>query len=221
MGCGQRAREYVGTTPASGAVQVAILLREGLTPESRVAEFGCGCLHAGLPLTRFLAPRCYVGVDPNRWLWEEGLASAPDAAALLRERQPYLLDREDFRAPGFDGWADLVLSHSVLSHAAGWQLPRFLSGVAAILRPGGRACVSLRLAEGNDLGNPGSPDGRDTDAPAWTYPEGVWFSTATLETAALNAGLTLRHAPDHARLLTAVRPNEWHDWIVLTRPGAG
>lgn len=211
----EEARAYVGTTPESGVAQVGILLREGLTPASRVAEFGCGCLHAGLPLIRFLAPAAYLGLEPLSALWQAGLAAAPDGAALLSDRRPHLLERDDFRAPGFDGWADLVLSHSVLSHAAGWQLPLFLAGVAAILHPGGKAVVSLRLAEGNDRGNPGAPG--DTDAQAWTYPEGVWFRFATVLAAAAKVGLGVRLAPEHGQLLSAVRPNEWHDWLVLQR----
>lgn len=49
-----------------------------------------------------------------------------------------------------------MLSHSVLSHAAHWQLGEFLANVGVVLAPGGVILASLRLAERNAYGSAGS-----------------------------------------------------------------
>ena len=48
-----------------GRLQLIILLKEGLYPDSKVLDIGCGCLRGGYWLIHFLNPNCYFGIEPK------------------------------------------------------------------------------------------------------------------------------------------------------------
>lgn len=214
-----RAHAYVGTDANSGDAQFDILVREGLRPTSYVLEIGCGALHAGVPLMRYLEPDRYVGIDPNAWLRDAQLRTWT-IRRLASEKRPRFLTRDDFDASQLGVQFDYVLAHSILSHAAHWQLEPFFRKAAGVLAPTGRILVSIRLAEGNEYGSPGSPDKQDSHHPEWVYPGVSWFRFATVEAAAAAAGLKVEREPQHTATLTARRPNEIHDWLRATHGNA-
>src|SRR5258706_7230212 len=56
----------VETFEQAGREQLIALLQEGLHPESKVLEIGCGCLRIAYWLGRFVHPCCYHGIEPAR-----------------------------------------------------------------------------------------------------------------------------------------------------------
>jgi len=210
------ARGYVGTDPKSGAVQFELLRRQGLEPTSNVLEVGCGFLNAGCHLMRFLEPGRFFGIDPNEWVREKAMEVA-EVRGLVERARPTFLSGDDFDASSLGIEFDHVLSHSILSHAAHFQLGQFLENVGKVLAPEGRIVASLRLAEGNRWGNRGSKDGEDTLAKKWRYPGGVWFKKSTVEETAGEHGLVATQVPLYTELLTDVRPREVHDWFVFSK----
>ncbi len=210
------ARVYVGTDSKSGEIQFEFLRRQGLTPSSNVLEVGCGFLNAGCHLMRFLEPGRFVGIDPNEWVREKAM-EVEEVRALVEATRPTFLSVDDFDASSLGIEFDHVLSHSILSHAAGWQLGQFLKNVGKVLAPEGRIVASLRLAEGNPYGNRGSKDGEDTNHPEWRYPGGVCFKKSTVIATADEHGLVADHVPLYTEMLTKVRPSEIHDWIVFSK----
>lgn len=210
------AREYVGTTLSSGRIQFEILRREGLESTSQVLEVGCGALHASLFLIEFLDAGHFVGLDPNEWLRETRLRRRR-VRRLVQEKRARFLTREDFDASAAGVLFDYVLAHSVLSHAAHWQLRQFMTNVAKVLAPAGRIVASIRLAEGNDYGSTGTPNKDDSRNTEWVYPGVSWFKLSTVRATADEVGLDVRVVPEYTALLTSKRPGEYHDWLVLTR----
>jgi SAM-dependent methyltransferase len=99
-------------------------------------EIGCGRLHAGIPLMQYLDKGNYVGVDPNEWLRQTAIKNR-HVRQVIEEKQPRFLSVDDFDASELGIKFDLVLSHSVLSHCAHWQLEIFLRNVGKVLAPGG------------------------------------------------------------------------------------
>jgi cyclopropane fatty-acyl-phospholipid synthase-like methyltransferase len=209
-----RARTYVGTDLVSGEIQFELLVLEGLRPSSRVLEIGCGALHAAIPILRFTEPDRFVGIDPNVWLRDTQLKRA-SVKGLVQTKRPRFLDRSDFDARETGFRFDFVLSHSILSHAANWQLAQFFENAAAVLAPGGKMVVSIRLAEGNDYGSVGSPDRKDTNSKDWTYPGVTFFARTTVDRVAAEANLSVVVKPEYTALMTARRPTECHDWLVI------
>jgi cyclopropane fatty-acyl-phospholipid synthase-like methyltransferase len=57
---------------------------------------------------------------------------------------------------------DYIFSHSILSHAAHWQLDQYLENSKRVLAPNGVMLASIRLAEGNSYGSGGSPNKSDS-----------------------------------------------------------
>lgn len=58
---------------SAGRLQISTLIREGLNPDSKLLDVGCGCLRAGYWLVRFLDPECYFGIEPNQQMLEAGI----------------------------------------------------------------------------------------------------------------------------------------------------
>jgi cyclopropane fatty-acyl-phospholipid synthase-like methyltransferase len=102
-----------------------------------VLEIGCGCLHAGIPLIQYLEKGNYAGVDPNEWLRQKAMKKRY-VRQLVKNKQARFLSVEDFDASELGIKFDFVLSHSVLSHCAHWQLEQFLRNIAKVLTPQGR-----------------------------------------------------------------------------------
>jgi SAM-dependent methyltransferase len=177
------AKNYVATDEVSGELQFELLKREGCVPGSRVLEVGCGCLNAGVPLLRYLEPGHYVGIDPNEWLPEKAMEQE-GVRRLVQDKQARFLSVDDFDASSLGLTFDYVLSHSVLSHCAHWQLDQLIGNVARVLAPSGRIVASIRLAEGNAYGSPGAPDRDDSRDEQWVYPGTSWFRFATVSEAA-------------------------------------
>jgi len=207
---------YVGTNEVSGQLQLELLKQEGCRPESKVLEVGCGNLHAGMALIRYLEKGNYVGVDPNEWL-RESTMSKRGTRSLVHKKAARFLSVSDFDASELGIHFDFVLSHSVLSHCAHWQLELFLRNVGEVLAPEGRILASIRLAEGNLYGSTGTPDQEDSMQTEWQYPDVTWFKLSTVTKTAAALGLEAVHIPEHTDFYTKGRPQEYHDWLVISR----
>jgi hypothetical protein len=69
-------RAYVGPPRQfdfMGATQFRLLTTLGLREHHSVLDFGCGSLRAGRLLIPYLLPGRYYGLEPNRWLIEDGI----------------------------------------------------------------------------------------------------------------------------------------------------
>ena len=210
------ARRYVDTDEVSGQLQFEILKRRGCVPSSRVLEVGCGCLNAGRHVIRYLDADNYVGVDPNEWLVQTARGE-PDVAQLVAEKRARFVHVDTFDASALGVTFDYVLSHSVLSHCAHWQLDQFLQGVTKVLAPGGRILASIYLAEGNAYGSDPAPNLEDSKDEEWQYPGISRFKRSTVDAAAAKHGLTAANVPEYTEFITSTRPRESHDWMVFSR----
>lgn len=210
------AQKFVATDEISGRMQADIIFGEGATPDSHVLEVGCGCLSAGLHVIERLKPDHYVGIEPNNWLVQASLRR-PAAKAIADAKRPVFIESLEFDASSAGRQFDYVLSHSILSHAAHWQLGLFLKNVGATLAPTGKIFASLIPAEGNPYGSDGTPDKKDSNDEEWVYPGVSFFTRETIAKEADAAGLvaTLRH--DLTEKQTKKRPLEIHDWYMFTK----
>jgi SAM-dependent methyltransferase len=215
---------YTGTKPVDGEVHLAVLLAEGLKPDSKVLEIGCGMLHAGIPIMGFLDPDGYCAIDPNEWLRETTLYHFGHQA-LYADRHPRFSSRYDFDGSEFGTRFDYVFSHSVLSHAGVSHFGEYLRNTKKVLAPGGKIVTSFFLAEsgpGPISGEKRTPDGRDSGETEWVYPRRSYFTWSTVQREAWKAGLSVTLKPEYtelvqnASLLHHPAPGHCHDWLVLT-----
>lgn len=98
-----------------GRLQFEFLCSQGLLPEHRLLDFGCGSLRGGLRFIRYLEPGNYIGADISAealsagraFLAEDGLEDRRPELILLRGRALEELQGRTF---------DYILAQSVLTH---------------------------------------------------------------------------------------------------------
>jgi hypothetical protein len=150
-------------------------------------------------------------------------ASLSNDANLLRRvirTRPVWLQREDFNASTLlEGGAakfDFVFSHSILSHAAHWQLKQFLSAIAAVLHPSGVAIASIyfHALHGDDILVGNSHD------ESWVYPGVSTFDPVTVIETGARESLVVSVRPE---IRAFVKQQSWwedHDWVSFSHTQA-
>lgn len=209
-----QAVEYVGTRPAGGIVQLQLLQHEGLQSNHYVLEVGCGALMSGIPIMSYLQNGHYVGIDPNPWLMNQTLLIAENQQ-VVKEKSPLFIATVDFDASSSNIIFDYIFAHSIMSHAADWQLSLFFEKTAQVLKKNGKLIFSIRLTESNEYGNTGALEA--THAQEWQYPGCSFFDEETVVQEALKWFSTVERKKNFTAVLTADNPGAFHDWFVLTK----
>ncbi len=129
----------VETFAEAGRRQLDALLEEGLRPESRVLDIGCGCLRAAYWLIHYLDPGCYHGIEPARRRVEHGLRYlfTPEE---VRRKQPRFDDNPHFDPSVFGAPFEFFLAGSIWTHASKRQIAAMLD---SFLRGSTSAAVFL------------------------------------------------------------------------------
>jgi SAM-dependent methyltransferase len=143
-------REMVGGMwEELGPLQLEFLQRQGLTPQSRLLDVGCGCLRGGVHFVRFLEPGRYYGIDANASLIRAGLEQElPRAGLEGRLAADHLLVNNAFECARFGVTFDYALAQSVFTHLPVAQIGGALRELAACVRPGGRFYATFFEARG-------------------------------------------------------------------------
>jgi len=211
----QHAIRYVGNSrPQNGRMQLELLLREGLQKEHYVLEIGCGALVAGIPIMSMVEIGHYVGIEPNKWLIDASL-QVPQNYNIALQQQPLFLYNEFFDAESTGISFDYIISHSIISHAAHWQLPLFLEMCSRVLKKDGKVIFSLRLTEPNQYGNRGAKE--ESRSEQWVYPGNSYFHKETVIEEASKWFSKVELKPEFTRIITSSDATAFHDWFVLTK----
>jgi hypothetical protein len=109
------------TFASAGYQQLMALIDEGLQPESKVLDIGCGCLRTGYWLVRFLNPQGYYGIESARERVEYGLKYLFTSEDLELKR-PQFDFNANFDSSVFDTRFDFFLAGSIWSHASKRQI---------------------------------------------------------------------------------------------------
>jgi len=131
------------------------LIEQGLTPDDRVLDVGCGLGRLGVALTGYLSPRGgYDGFD----IMAPVIAWCRRAFAAYPNFRFQLVDVKSRRyhkgggapASGFvfpygDASFDLVVLGSVFTHLMPDDMRNYLAEVARVTKPGGRCVISYYL----------------------------------------------------------------------------
>jgi SAM-dependent methyltransferase len=118
----------------AGRLQLATLLREGIYPQSKVLDLGCGCLRGGYWLIHFLDPGCYFGIEPAAAMLQAGIDHLIEPE-VLKEKQPRFDTNDRFDLGVFGVKFDIVLARSIWSHAHKGQIVTMLDEFRANSSP--------------------------------------------------------------------------------------
>jgi SAM-dependent methyltransferase len=112
---------------SAGRLQLSTLVREGLYPDSKVLDVGCGCLRAGYWLIRLLDPGCYFGIEPSEKMLSAGIGVCL-TPGVQTEKRPHFDNNDQFDFSVFGVKFDVVLARSIWSHASKSQIEAMLDG---------------------------------------------------------------------------------------------
>lgn len=113
----------------AGRNQLITLLEEGLTPDSKVLEIGCGVLRVGYWLIHFLNPDCYYGIEPAEKRVEIGKKYLLHSE-ILASKRPQFDFNEIFDTSVFHTKFDFFLAGSIWTHCSKESIRVMLNGFA-------------------------------------------------------------------------------------------
>lgn len=122
-----------------GKLQFDFLLQQGLQPNMKLLDVGCGCLRGGLHFIRYLNAGNYYGIDSNESLINAGY-EIELGLTNLKEKMPRanLLVNEQFQA-GLLGVAfDFAIAQSVFTHLPMNIIKCCFTELAKCMKPGGK-----------------------------------------------------------------------------------
>ena len=153
-----RHRDIVGGRwDETGRIQMQCLFSEGLRPQHRLLDIGCGSLRLGCKAVPWLLPNHYWGTDASVALmlrgWQEELAA--------KDRLPlsHLVQDADFAFPGIPPDIDYALAFGVFAHLPSVHLGAAMASVRQRFPGLQRLLFTVFLAPDGHAGPLRQPDG--------------------------------------------------------------
>ncbi len=190
-----------------GALQVTLMFAAGLKETHRLCDVGCGSLRAGRMLIPYLRPGCYFGVEPERWLVEEGLENEI-GRGIVEAKRPTFRFVTDFSVQDFGVEFDYVVAQSVFSHTSPDLLCLSLKNIAASLGPSGKLLATWNRAGSGQGELKVGPDGRVLPN-GWVHKGVHTYSWQELQRALGESGLVGKRIK---------WPHPRQSWFLASRP---
>ena len=137
------------TFAKAGHRQLMALIGEGLQPEAKVLDIGCGCLRTAYWLVHFLDADGYHGIEPARQRIECGLEYLFTSEELKLKR-PRFDCNPDFDSSVFNTRFDFFLAGSIWSHASKRQVGMTLDSFVRDSTAGGVFLASYLPAQSSE-----------------------------------------------------------------------
>lgn len=199
---GRHYRAFIGapqTYDVFAHMQFSLMTLLGLREHHTLLDIGCGSLRSGKLFVMYLLPGRYFGIEPEKWLVDEGLER--EVGRELADRKgPRFAFARDFPCESFGEKFDFILAQSIFSHASRAQIRQCFARARLAMKP--TTLFAASFLEGD----------ADYAGEEWVYPGVVRFRAQTVESLAAEAGLRSRrmdwfHAGGQA-------------WFVFHLPGA-
>jgi len=127
-----------------GKLQFDFLLQQGLKPNMKLLDVGCGCLRGGLHFIHYLNAGNYYGIDSNESLINAGY-EIELGLTKLQEKMPRtnLLVNEQFQAGLLGVTFDCAIAQSVFTHLPMTSINLCFIELAKCVKPGGKIYASF------------------------------------------------------------------------------
>ena len=184
-------RAYVGPPKDYDLVSAMVfnlLTCLGLRQNHKVIDIGCGSLRNGRLLIPYLNRGNYFGVDPNKWLIDDGIKNEI-GRDLLKIKEPtfsYADSLIDFKEPLN---ADYAFAQSIFSHTGLDLFEKWLSDISNHLNNHGVLLATFLI------------DDKDSEELGWIYPGCVKFTPDKVKEISSKYGL-------HFQLLDWFHPRQ-------------
>lgn len=114
------------------AMQFNLLTALGLREHHTLLDIGCGSLRAGRLFIPYLLPDRYCGLEPERWLVEQGIEHELGQDAI-RIKRPAFSHDDNFTLTGFGRRFHYLIAQSIFSHAAPAQVRRCVAQAGEVM----------------------------------------------------------------------------------------
>jgi hypothetical protein len=111
----------------AGRKTLMLMINEGLTPQAKVLDIGCGCLRTGYWLIHLLQKGYYYGIEPNIQMLEAGRHQILEAE-ILDLKKPQFSTNSEFCFSIFATQFNMYLARSIWTHASKLQIKLMLDG---------------------------------------------------------------------------------------------
>jgi SAM-dependent methyltransferase len=163
-------RAYIGPPDEYdlvSAMSFNLLTSCGLRQHHRLLDIGCGSLRVGRLLIPYLNAGNYFGLEPNRWLVEDGLRYEV-GSDILEIRKPVFIFDTGLESVAADVRFDYVIAQSIFSHTAPDLLDRWMRDISYRLDKNGILFATVLVGEEECVGD------------GWIYPECVEYRMDTV-----------------------------------------
>ncbi|HEU0207795.1 MAG TPA: class I SAM-dependent methyltransferase [Candidatus Udaeobacter sp.] len=173
-------RAYVGPPEdydLIAAMTFNLLTTLGLRQHHSLLDIGCGSLRIGRLLIPYLNRGKYFGVEPNKWLVEEGIRRELGQSLVEIKRPTFFFTGSPENVVKAEITFNFAVAQSVFSHCGLDRITGWLSAISRSLARDGALVATFLIGE------------KDSARTGWIYPECVNYCPGTLERAAADAGL--------------------------------
>jgi SAM-dependent methyltransferase len=179
------------------AQQFGLLTLGGLRDRHTMLDIGCGSLRAGRLFITYLQPGHYYGLEPEKWVLEEGIREML-GQEFIDLRQPTFSHDANFTLTDFGQTFDFLLAQSIFSHTTRDQMERCFSEARKVVHPESKFFATF------------VPGDVDYDGDEWVYPGIVHFRVKTMREVAAEHGFTMQllEWPHPAQQWALFRPVE-------------
>ncbi len=179
----------------NGSNQFCLLTHLGLRDYKYVLDIGCGSLNLGRLLIPFLLPNRYYGVDPNKWVVEEGIKSNL-GNEIMELKNPQFQYVSNFEFNRFEREFDFLIAHSIFSHATPSQIELCLNEAKKVMNEDSVLVASF-------------VKGEDSFKDYWNYPDCWSYTLDRMKEIVSKCGL-------HCKELSWKHPGV-QTWIAITK----
>jgi cyclopropane fatty-acyl-phospholipid synthase-like methyltransferase len=194
-------RAYVGPPEdydLIAAMTFNLLTTLGLRQHHSLLDIGCGSLRIGRLLIPYLNRGRYFGVEPNKWLVDEGIRRELGETLVQIKRPTFLFSGSPEAITQAQTAFDFALAQSIFSHCGLDLIKGWLSAIARSLAQQGALVATFLIGE------------EDSSRTGWIYPDCVNYRPATLERSAEDVNLRFK-------ILDWKHPRQ--TWALFAAPG--
>jgi SAM-dependent methyltransferase len=194
-------RAYVGPPEdydLIAAMAFNLLTTLGLRQHHSLLDLGCGSLRIGRLLIPYLNQGKYFGVEPNKWLVEDGIRRELGETLVQIKRPTFFFSDSPDTIAQIRLSFDFALAQSIFSHCGLDLIKGWLSAISRSLANDGAFVATFLVGE------------EDSTKTGWIYPDCVNYPPATLERAATDVNLRFE-------ILDWKHPRQ--TWALFAAPG--
>lgn len=156
------------------AMAFNLLTCAGLRQGHKLLDVGCGSLRIGRLLIPYLNAGNYIGVEPNRWLIEDGILNEV-GRDQIRLKTPVFSYCDSLREFSRPLGVDYALAQSIFSHCGLDLIDQWLREISPHMKPTGALFATFLVGDANN------------EESGWVYPNNLRYKTETMtELAARN-----------------------------------